>query len=190
MSRIGKKPVDLPSGVTANISGQTVEVKGPKGTRSFTATDDVTIEQGDNVPKVFHGHQRSAATGGQGEQAHNGPGHDTQCSLGTDEPMLQVVSGVVLQHLVHTAQYGAVGGNHLQSQYQLTHHAVAQHVNTTGVGSDVAADGAAAACTQVQGEEQSLLPRCLLQLLQYHARLYGGSTADRIDGADGVHALQ
>ena len=45
MSRIGKKPVDLPSGVSAQISGQTVEVKGPRGTRSFTATDDVTIAQ-------------------------------------------------------------------------------------------------------------------------------------------------
>ena len=43
MSRIGKKPVELPSGVTASVSGQTVEIKGPKGTRSFNATDDVTI---------------------------------------------------------------------------------------------------------------------------------------------------
>ena len=43
MSRIGKKPVELPQGVTASISGQTVEVKGPKGTRSFKATDDVTL---------------------------------------------------------------------------------------------------------------------------------------------------
>ena len=43
MSRIGKKPVELPSGVTATVSGQSIEVKGPKGTRSFTATDDVTI---------------------------------------------------------------------------------------------------------------------------------------------------
>ncbi len=43
MSRIGKKPVELPKGVVATLSGQTVEVKGPKGTRSFTATDDVTI---------------------------------------------------------------------------------------------------------------------------------------------------
>lgn len=43
MSRIGKKPVDLPSGVTASVSGQTIEVKGPKGARSFTATDDVTL---------------------------------------------------------------------------------------------------------------------------------------------------
>ncbi len=43
MSRIGKKPVELPSGVSAKLDGQTIEVKGPKGTRSFTATDDVTI---------------------------------------------------------------------------------------------------------------------------------------------------
>ena len=43
MSRIGKKPVELPTGVSASVSGQTVEVKGPKGSLSFTATDDVTI---------------------------------------------------------------------------------------------------------------------------------------------------
>ena len=43
MSRIGKKPVTLPSGVEATVSGQTVTVKGPKGQRQFTATDDVTI---------------------------------------------------------------------------------------------------------------------------------------------------
>lgn len=43
MSRIGKKPVALPSGVSAAMSGQTIEVKGPKGSRSFTASDDVTL---------------------------------------------------------------------------------------------------------------------------------------------------
>ena len=43
MSRIGKKPVALVKGVSASISGQTIEVKGPKGTRSFTAGDDVTL---------------------------------------------------------------------------------------------------------------------------------------------------
>jgi large subunit ribosomal protein L6 len=52
MSRIGKKPVDLPSGVTATVSGQTVSVKGPKGTRAFTATDDVTLKVEDNAVTV------------------------------------------------------------------------------------------------------------------------------------------
>jgi len=53
MSRIGKKPVELPSGVTASVSGQTVEIKGPKGTRSFQATDDVTITVEDNGVSVM-----------------------------------------------------------------------------------------------------------------------------------------
>jgi large subunit ribosomal protein L6 len=52
MSRIGKKPVELVKGVSATLSGQTVEVKGPKGTRSFTATDDVTITIEDNTVTV------------------------------------------------------------------------------------------------------------------------------------------
>ena len=43
MSRIGKKVVELATGVSASVSGQTIEVKGPKGTRTFKATDDVTI---------------------------------------------------------------------------------------------------------------------------------------------------
>ncbi|PKP63867.1 MAG: 50S ribosomal protein L6 [Alphaproteobacteria bacterium HGW-Alphaproteobacteria-8] len=43
MSRIGKKPVEAPKGVAFTVSGQTVEAKGPRGVRSFTATDDVTI---------------------------------------------------------------------------------------------------------------------------------------------------
>ena len=52
MSRIGKKPVPLPAGVTANISGQTIEVKGPKGALSFKATDDVTLVQEDGAIAV------------------------------------------------------------------------------------------------------------------------------------------
>ena len=52
MSRIGKKPVPLVKGVTASISGQTIEVKGPKGTLSFTATDDVTLTVEGETVKV------------------------------------------------------------------------------------------------------------------------------------------
>ena len=52
MSRIGKKPVPLVAGVTAAISGQTIEVKGQKGTRSFTASDDVTLSIVEGTVKV------------------------------------------------------------------------------------------------------------------------------------------
>ena len=39
MSRIGKKPVAIPSGVTANIENGTLSVKGPKGTLSLGLSD-------------------------------------------------------------------------------------------------------------------------------------------------------
>ncbi len=44
MSRIGKKPVTLPKGVTATVDGQQVSVKGPKGTLAFLAGDDVVVK--------------------------------------------------------------------------------------------------------------------------------------------------
>ena len=44
MSRIGKKAVPVPSGVTANVEGQTVKVKGPKGALSLVLHDDVTAK--------------------------------------------------------------------------------------------------------------------------------------------------
>lgn len=47
MSRIGKKPVAVPAGVTAEVKDRTVKVKGPKGERAFTANESVTVEMGD-----------------------------------------------------------------------------------------------------------------------------------------------
>ena len=45
MSRIGKKPVELPSGVTVKLEGQTVKLKGSKGELSFTVPDVCSVEQ-------------------------------------------------------------------------------------------------------------------------------------------------
>ncbi|MDQ4420260.1 50S ribosomal protein L6 [Sphingobium sp. DEHP117] len=42
MSRTGKKPVAIPSGVTASIEGGVVSMKGPKGTLSIPMADEVT----------------------------------------------------------------------------------------------------------------------------------------------------
>ncbi len=43
MSRIGNKAVAIPSGVTANVEGQTVKVKGPKGAMQVVLHDDVVV---------------------------------------------------------------------------------------------------------------------------------------------------
>ena len=53
MSRIGKKPVAMPSGVSANVEGQTLTVKGPKGTLSMQMMDDlVKYEIGEGEIRV------------------------------------------------------------------------------------------------------------------------------------------
>ncbi len=44
MSRIGKKPVALPQGVTATVDGQTVTAKGPKGEMRFVVNDEVLVK--------------------------------------------------------------------------------------------------------------------------------------------------
>jgi large subunit ribosomal protein L6 len=44
MSRIGRKPVAVPSGITANVEGQTVKIKGPKGALQVVLHDDVSVK--------------------------------------------------------------------------------------------------------------------------------------------------
>ena len=43
MSRIGKKPVPVPQGVTASVEGQTVIAKGPKGELKFVVNEEVLV---------------------------------------------------------------------------------------------------------------------------------------------------
>jgi len=52
MSRIGKKSVPIPSGVTASVEGQTVKMKGPKGALQFVAPDDVAVKLDEGAIKV------------------------------------------------------------------------------------------------------------------------------------------
>ncbi len=52
MSRVGKKPVAIPSGVTASVEGQTVKVKGPKGALSLVLHSDVMAKVEGSEVKV------------------------------------------------------------------------------------------------------------------------------------------
>ena len=52
MSRVGKRPVPIPSGVTASVEGQTVKMKGPKGQLQFVVHDDVEVKLENGQVKV------------------------------------------------------------------------------------------------------------------------------------------
>jgi large subunit ribosomal protein L6 len=60
MSRVGKKPVEIPSGVTPTVSGQDVKVKGPKGELSVRIHDDVAVKM-DGTSMMFEARSNSAA---------------------------------------------------------------------------------------------------------------------------------
>jgi large subunit ribosomal protein L6 len=52
MSRVGKRPVPVPSGVTAAVEGQVVKMKGPKGQLQFVVHDDVSVKLDNGAIKV------------------------------------------------------------------------------------------------------------------------------------------
>ncbi|WP_439925061.1 50S ribosomal protein L6 [Nitrobacter sp. JJSN] len=61
MSRIGKRPVTVPSGVTATVEGQTVKMKGPKGQLQFVVHDDVEVKFENGAVKVAPRHETNRA---------------------------------------------------------------------------------------------------------------------------------
>ena len=52
MSRVAKRPVELPQGVTASVAANTVKVKGAKGELSLVVADGVSVEQQDKKLQV------------------------------------------------------------------------------------------------------------------------------------------
>lgn len=52
MSRIGKKPVEIPSGVTASLADGVISMKGPKGTLTMQMLDEIRYELEDNMLSV------------------------------------------------------------------------------------------------------------------------------------------
>jgi large subunit ribosomal protein L6 len=52
MSRIGKRPIAVPEGVTATVEGQTVTAKGPKGELKFVVNDEVLVKMEDGAVSV------------------------------------------------------------------------------------------------------------------------------------------
>ena len=61
MSRIGKKAVPVPAGVTAEVAGQTVNVKGPKGALSFVVHDLIDVAKTEDGIKVEPRNESKAA---------------------------------------------------------------------------------------------------------------------------------
>lgn len=79
MSRIGKKPVSVPAGVTATVEGQKVTAKGPKGELSYVVNDEVLVKMQENELVISPGN----------------PSKDARSKWGMTRTMLEnIVTGV------------------------------------------------------------------------------------------------
>jgi large subunit ribosomal protein L6 len=61
MSRIGKKPVGIPDKVEVKVSGNTVDVKGPKGSLSYTFHKEVKVEKADKAISILPANESTTA---------------------------------------------------------------------------------------------------------------------------------
>ena len=122
------------------------------------------------------------------KELEHGGRHQPQRTLGADEQMLEVVASIVLAQAAQAVPDAAVGQHNLQTEHQIAHIAVAQHLHAAGVGGDVAADGGRSFRRQRQGEQAVGAGGRLLHLLQDGAGLDRDGVVVGIHMADTVHA--
>jgi large subunit ribosomal protein L6 len=153
MSRIGKKPVAIPSGLTATVSGQTVKIKGPKGELSFTAPEQIKVAQ-------------------TGAGIEVSPRDETQRARAmwgmTRTQIVNLIEGVTKGYS-HTLEIHGVGfkaamkGKDLQMQIGFSHDIV--HAIPTGV--EVKVSGAKQEIVTVSGIDKQKVGQVAAELRAY-----------------------
>ena len=140
--------------------------------------------------------QRGVRAGDRGQRGHrlarlrkqfqDSAGNDAQRAFRADEPLLQVIAGVVLAQAAQPVPEAPVGQRDLEAEHQLAHVAVAQHADAAGIGRDVAADLAGALGAQREREQPVGVARRLLDRLENAAGVRRDGVVDRIEFADPV----
>ena len=123
-------------------------------------------------------------------QAHGGLHDEAQGAFGADEQLAQIVTGGVLHQALVQFQQLAGTGDHFQPGYPVAGHAVADHLDATGVGADIAADLAGAGGGEIHWVVQPLFLGELLQLGSDHARLAGHGAVVGIEIENAVHVVE
>ncbi len=116
MSKIGKRPVAIPSGVTANVSGQTIKVKGPKG--------ELTVVINDNVAPKLDGNKISFEKKGEEKQDQASLG---SCARAREQLVTGVTKGFETKLEINGVGYRAAAqGKNLNLSLGYSHEVVYQ----------------------------------------------------------------
>ncbi len=92
------------------------------------------VQKAAEVLEAVDGDQGCVTTARRRPETQDGPSHDTQRAFRTDEQLLEVIAGVVLDHVFHRGNDGAVGEHGLDPEQLLAGHSVANHAVAAGIG--------------------------------------------------------
>jgi hypothetical protein len=135
---------------------------------------------------VRHRCERRPSRSRRGVQLEHGGGDDAERSFRADEEVLHVVTRVVLAQAAKAIPDPAIRKHDLDAENEIARVAEAQDGVAARVGREIAADRAAAFCSERQREHESLVCGGLLDERERHTGLHGQR---RIGGIDGTHAV-
>jgi hypothetical protein len=145
------------------------------------------LQKGRDILEALGRHQCGVAAAWCRPQAKHGACYHAECAFRADEQLLQVISGIVLDDVAHGRNHGTVCENRFDAKHLLAHHAVTHDAVAAGIGGDVAADGRAAPCAQVQRKKQSGVLGGFLDFLQGSACTDGHRAVDTVNGFNTTH---
>ena len=104
--------------------------------------------------------------------------------------MAQVITGVVFPEFTQAIPDGAICQHGLQAQYLIAHVAIAKHIDSTGIGREIAADLATSFGAQTQGKKSIGVQGRLLNIRQDTAGFDRDRVIDWVDTDDSIHTPQ
>ena len=104
--------------------------------------------------------------------------------------MLQIITRIVFNHLVHGIDYSTIRQHRFKTKYQSPGHAIANHFSTAGIGRYIAANLATTSSTQIQRHKQAVFGGGILQHLQRGSSPGTDGHGRGINILDPIHALK
>src|SRR3546814_13638080 len=98
------------------------------------------------------------------------PGDDAERAFRANEQLLQIIAGVILDHLVQRRNHPAIGEHGLDAEHLFAHHAIADDAHAAGVGRGIAAELARTAPAKIERKGEPVPSEPGFERFEHHTR--------------------